>query len=360
MDEYFHAWNCVFMGLPKPYQQLLKHFPDIKSAWYKLSEKDLRYYRLHDDYVRNFNLFKKTGIPFKQFENFRHENIKALGKRNKFYPSCLLNIEPHFPPAILYVKGNIPSANKYFLGIVGTRDMTDYGQTVTKKLVNILDAEEFVVVSGLARGVDTNAHKAALENNIPTVAVLGYGLKRLPHYLSGITEQIITDGGAVISEYPPNLCGQKYHFPLRNRIISGLSKAVVVVEGGLKSGALITAKYALDQNREVIAVPGKIFDEKSKGPNSIIAKSEAQALKSPEEIYGLLSLERKKAPLKLGKFSTEAKLIIEQLKISCLSKNELMHKILIPAAKLSSTLTELELAEIIEKNQANKYFLKAC
>ena len=357
MDEYYHAWNCVFMGLPKPFDKFIKYHSNLKYSWENLNENDLRKIHLHQDYINNFNLFKKTGAPFKQFENFRYEGIKAVSINSRFYPSQLREIGTHFSPLILYIKGNIPSVKKYFLGIVGTRDMTDYGQMTTKQIVRQLAPDDFVVVSGLARGVDTNAHKSALECGIPTVAVLGYGLKRLPSYLANITEQII-EAGALVSEYPPNLSGQKHHFPLRNRIISGLSRAVVIIEGGEKSGALITAKRALEQNREIFAVPGKIFDEKSKGPNKLIAESGAHPLVKPERIYELLKIPKTNQKQIIRHFSPELQLIIKHLKAQNLSKNELMHKILMPVAKLSANLTELELADLVERNKAGKYFLK--
>jgi len=303
-------------------------------------------------------LFKKTGAPFKQFENFRNEGIKVITIRDGAYPKRLNDIDAcgDDSPQIIYIKGQIPSLKKHFIGIVGTRGMTDYGQTVTKKLVQALNPDDFVVVSGLARGVDTNAHKAALDNDIPTVSVLGFGLKRLPYYLDDITSRIIENGG-IISEYPPNLTGQKYHFPLRNRIIAGLSKAVVVIEGSINSGALITAKRANEQGRDVFAVPGRITDDKSQGPNSLFYTG-AMPIINYDDIYGYLKIDQPKKPLILNKYSNEKKLIIEKLKQQNLSKNELMQKILMPAAKLSSSLTELELENVIEKNRSGKYFLK--
>ncbi len=357
MKEYYHAWNCVFMGLAGPFEKLIKYHSEVKSAWENLTEKDLRNLRFHEDYIKNFNLYKKTGTPFKEFESFNSENIKVITIRDENYPCQLREMNKDISPKILYIKGNIPNLKKHFIGIVGTRAMSDYGQTVTKKLVQALSPDDFVVVSGLARGIDTNAHKAAIENNVPTVAVLGFGLKRIPYYQQEITQRIIRDG-AIISEYPPNLNAQKYHFPLRNRIIAGLSEAVVVVEGSITSGALITAKCALEQGRDVYAFPGRITDKTSEGPNKLIFDG-AMPIYNYDEIYINLGISRKQNPLILSRFSFEQKMIIEHLKTGNHSKNELMQKILIPAAKLSSCLTELELDNVIEINRSGKYFLKS-
>ncbi len=356
MNEYFHAWNCVFMGIPKPFEILNKHCSDLKSAWNNLTEKDLQKFQIHEDYIRNFNYFKKNEYPFREFEQLKNQNIKAVSIRDNNYPAQLRTINNNFSPKIIYIKGNIPSLNRYFMAIVGTRNMSDYGQTITKKLVGILNPDDFVVVSGLARGIDTNAHKAAIDNIIPTIAVLGFGINRLPHYLKNIGNQII-EKGALVSEYPPDLGGKKYHFPLRNRIISGLSKGVVVIEGGENSGALITAGRAGDQGRDVFTIPGRITDENSKGPIKLINDG-ATPLYKPEHIYDYINVTQRKKPDTLKNYSNEKKLIIEHLKQRNLSKNELMQKIIMPVAVLSSNLTELELENVIEQNRSGRYYLK--
>lgn len=357
MNKYYHAWNCVFLGAASPFDRLVKYHSEVKPAWENFTEKDLRNLRIHEDYIKNFIHLKKTGSPFKEYEKFKNENIKVISIRDGIYPPQLRELNKDFSPKILYVKGDIPTIKRYFIAIVGTREMTDYGQTVTKKLVQILNKDDFVVVSGLARGIDTTAHKAAVDNNIPTVAVLGFGLHRIPYYQREIAERIIQNG-AIVSEYPPNLMAQKYHFPMRNRIISGLSKAVVVIEGGENSGALITAKQANDQGRDVFTIPGRITDEKSQGPHKIMNEG-ATPLFKLKDIYTHIGLKQTKLPLVINKYSDEKKLIIENLMQQNLSKNELMHRILMSAAKLSSSLTELELEDIIEVNKAGKYFIKS-
>jgi DNA processing protein len=234
--------------------------------------------------------------------------------------------------------------------------MTGYGEQITKQIVRSLKHHNVIIVSGMARGIDMTAHLAALESGLKTIAVLGSGLKKIPFYNYSIAN-VIANSGAVITEYPPFTIGQKYNFPLRNRIISGLSKVTVIVEAGEKSGALITAQYALDQSREVLAVPGNIANEKSKGTNRIIKNSGAALLKEPEDILEVLGISQKTA--KISKFLTlDQKKIIEALNKNSLSHSSLIKETQFAANKLNSTLTELEIDGLIDRNKDGKYFLK--
>ena len=221
------------------------------------------------------------------------QNILQISLNSADFPSILREI--HSPPKILNIWGKIPKTEHY-LSIVGTRKNSAYGEEILRKIIAGLAPYNFTVISGLATGIDTIAHKAALENNIPTIAVLGSGLNRnvLSYTKIGLAEEIVSRGGAIISEYENNMQATLWSFPQRNRIISGLSKATLVVEAGEKSGSLITARFALDQNREIMAVPGTVFSTNSKGTNKLI-KQGAHLIESAEdvlEIYGI-EFERK-------------------------------------------------------------------
>lgn len=184
------------------------------------------------------------------------------------YPGSLRQL--YDPPVVLYLMGSLPPDLPY-LAVVGTRKRTRYGQSVVNKLVSDLAAEGIVIVSGLAYGIDGDAHRCALQNKGLTVAVLGSGLDQpTPRRHQQLMAQIVASGGAVISEYPPGFTARKWTFPARNRIIAGLSAGVLVVEAGNKSGALITADFAMELGREVYAVPGSIFSSVSVGTNSLI------------------------------------------------------------------------------------------
>ncbi len=194
--------------------------------------------------------------------------------------------EIHDPPKEIYIRGNKELLNKPGLAVVGTRRATEYGIRATREIVRGLVSANFVIVSGLALGIDTVAHQTALENNIPTIAVLGSSIDDQSIYPKEnikLAHEIIEEGGVVISEYEPPFSAQKHTFPQRNRIVSGLSKAVIVIEAPQKSGALITARCALEQNREVFALPGDIFSENSNGTNNLI-KQGAHPIISLKEI----------------------------------------------------------------------------
>lgn len=180
---------------------------------------------------------------------------------------------------------------EHYLSIVGTRKNSAYGEEILRKIIAGLAPHSFTIISGLANGIDSIAHRSALENNMPTIAVLGSGLdkKVISYNKINLAEEIVSRGGAIISEYENNMQATLWSFPQRNRIISGLSKATLIVEAGEKSGSLITARFALDQNREVMAVPGTVFSQNSKGTNKLI-KQGAHLVESAEdilEIYGI-------------------------------------------------------------------------
>lgn len=349
MNEYYHAWNCVLKGKPKLFNALTKKHPNLKKAWKELNEFDLARLGIRGVELKLLKHFRQTGTPFKDYESFKNDQIITLTRKDSVYPHVLRTM--HDPPEILYIKGQLPSFNKHYLSIVGTRNMTAYGQRTTKQIVSGLN-DDFVIVSGLAMGIDTTAHRAAVENDIPTVAVLGFGINRIPEYLINFAEKLV-----LVSEFPPNTPGDKLSFPQRNRIIAGLSKATIVVEAGHKSGAKITARFANELGKEIYAVPGEIFNEKSIGTNELIKEGKAELLINPNQIYEKLGISQKEKPTK--NLPTYQQFIVNELKMQPQNKLSLMHRILIPAAKLTSSLTELELKNLIEKGRNGKYFMKS-
>ncbi|MFA6198568.1 MAG: DNA-processing protein DprA [Patescibacteria group bacterium] len=199
------------------------------------------------------------------------------------YPALLKQI--YAPPTLLYYRGNLTSASGNFLGVVGTRKTSLYGRRSTQQLVSQLAGSGLTIVSGLALGIDTVAHQAALDNKLRTWAVLGCGLDQIyPTENRHVAEAIIKSSGLILSEYPLGSEPLRHHFPARNRIISGLSQAVLVVEAPEHSGALITAQFALEQNRDVLAVPGDMFSPNAYGPNRLI-KQGARPVTGAEDIW---------------------------------------------------------------------------
>lgn len=192
-------------------------------------------------------------------------HIQVITIADAEYPVLLKEIPA--PPPILYVRGNTAALQATMLAVVGTRSPTPYGLKATDLLVRPVTRHGIGVVSGLALGIDGAAHRIALDEKVPTVAVLGCGVDRIyPWQHAQLADQIIATGGVVMSEFPLGAEPRREYFPQRNRIISGLAQGVLLVEAGEKSGALITAKYAVDQNREVLAVPGPITSAQSIGP----------------------------------------------------------------------------------------------
>ncbi|PIU33231.1 DNA-protecting protein DprA [Candidatus Woesebacteria bacterium CG_4_10_14_0_2_um_filter_39_14] len=200
----------------------------------------------------------------------------------KNYPENLKKIDN--PPLRLFIKGVIKPSDKKALAVVGSRRMSRYGEKVTQKLVAALVKEKITIVSGLARGIDTIAHQTALKAGGRTIAVLGSGLENIyPPENKKLAEEIIKGHGAVVSEFPPGQTAVAENFPIRNRIIAGLSLGVLVIEGAIKSGSLITARWAAEQGREVFAVPGPIDAVGSQAPLFLI-KQGAKAVETVEDI----------------------------------------------------------------------------
>lgn len=220
------------------------------------------------------------------------QNIREIRHGDKDYPNALREIP--FPPKKLSVwspNGQLPTSN-FYLSIVGTRRCSAYGEEILRKILAGLAPYGFATVSGMAAGIDTVVAKASLENKIPTIAVLGSGLSREAFYPPknwALAERIVETGGAVISEYEHDMKATLWSFPQRNRVISGLSPATLIIEAPERSGALITAKFALDQNRDVLAVPGSAFSQNSTGTNKLI-KQGAALVESAEDVlraYGI-------------------------------------------------------------------------
>jgi DNA processing protein len=224
----------------------------------------------------------------RQLDAARDGGAEVVALDDGRYPLLLKEI--FAPPPVLFVKGALDVFSLNALGVVGTRAPTQYGRRAAATIVRELVAANLTVVSGLALGIDSVAHEACLEAGGRTVAVLGCGIDRVyPGSNRGLTERIMDRGGALVSEFPMSLEPLKFNFPRRNRIISGLSAGVLVVEAGRKSGSLITASYALQQGRDVFAVPGSIFSDKSIGTHGLL-RSGATPVRSAAEILDAIQV----------------------------------------------------------------------
>lgn len=250
-------------------KKIKKHFGSLEKAFVNNSLADWRETGIPSKLVIGWLEFKKIFKFQSYLENLKENGINYLDYWDKSYPLNLKNI--YSPPAVLYWRGNKELLDKIGVAVVGTRNYSSYGRQVTESLVKDLVANKMVIISGLAIGIDAIAHVTALENKGETIAVLGGSLEQIsPAVNTEIGERILREGGVIVSEMPVGGTIGKWSFPARNRIVSALSQAVLVVEAPAKSGALITANFALEQGRSVMAVPGSILHGKSTGCHNLI------------------------------------------------------------------------------------------
>lgn len=260
------------------------------------------------------------------------------------YPRLLKEISS--PPPVLYVRGRLDSLSRPTLAVVGTRRPTPYGRAVTPTLIEPAARAGLTIVSGLARGIDALAHAAALATRQPTLAVLGCGIDRIyPIEHEPLAEAIVAGGGAILTEFPIGAEPARHHFPQRNRIIAGLAQATLLIEAGEKSGALITAKFAVDANRDVLAVPGPITSPASIGPNNWIMLGAAVVRSAADilEVYHLaMNLSSAEAPG--PKFDRpEHRSVYEILNASPQHIDELAEKSRLDPSVVSAALALLDL-----------------
>ena len=284
------------------------------------------------------------------------EEIKTITFRNKDYPKLLKEVKD--PPKVLYHRGEIlPNENCF--AIVGTRRCSSYGKEIALEIAGDLAEAGLTIVSGLAPGIDSFSHQAALERGKRTIAVLGTGIDEksiYPQENLKLAEKIVESGGCLISEYPSGTHGSKFTFPQRNRIISGISLGVLVVEAKQKSGALITANWAKSQGRKVFAVPGPIHFLNSKGCHYLIKRG-AKLIENANDILKELNLEcsNLKFEQTVAGETPEENLILEVLKEGALDIDKIIEKTKLPAATIASTLAILEIKGKVKNLGGNIY-----
>ena len=291
-----------------------------------------------------------------QLQYLEEYDVRLISILDDEYPKLLKYI--HQAPILLYIKGEILPEDENCFAIVGTRNPTNYGKLVAKEISCGLADAGFTIVSGLAFGIDKIAHLGALERGGRTIAVFGTGLDTVyPTSHRKIAEKIV-NSGAIISEYGLKEKIEKWNFATRNRIISGMSKGTLVVEGAKTSGALITAKLALDQNRDVFAIPGNINNPKSEGPNFLIkigAKIVTNINDILEEYQTIIKYKKEEVP----ELDSDELIIFDMLRENEreLYFNQMIEMTQLSVPKLSVILTNLELKGIVKRESANKFLL---
>lgn len=285
--DYYLGFS-VFQDIgPVRFRLLIDYFGSAKRAW-ESSYAELIKINLNPKIAARFCDFRsKFSLP-SFISGLKSKNVSFLTLADSEYPKLLKEISD--PPIIIYIRGDLTRLKKIknSVAIVGTRKMTFYGKIATEKIVTGLVDGGFTIVSGMAEGIDTIAHKTAIRGQGSTIAVLGNGIDIIyPASNYDLYWQIVKESGLILSEYPPGLRPSRSSFPLRNRIIAGFAKAVVVVEGKVTSGALITAKYALEAGREVFAVPGPINYPTSEGTTYLIKHGASIATMASDIFEGL-------------------------------------------------------------------------
>lgn len=335
-------------------RSLLDYFGDAPTAW-QAPVASLRAAGLSARIIQTLLQVREEVSLEQVMERILSQGITVLTWEDAGYPVRLKEIEQ--PPPVLYMRGELVDEDEWAVAVVGTRRISPYGRQVTEEVAGALARNGVTVVSGLARGVDAIAHQMALDAGGRTLAVLGSGVDRIyPPEHRRLAEQV-TAQGALLSDYPPGTQPDAANFPPRNRIISGLAKAVVVVEAGETSGALITAAFAADQGREVFAVPGTIYAPQSKGTNLLIQQG-ARPLLNCQDVLETLNLalagEHRAARSVLPADATEAQLFA-LLGHDPMHVDEIRAQTELPIEKVSATLALMELKGMVRQVGGMQY-----
>lgn len=353
------AWIALNMTLsPRQALLLLAHFPSSEAAW-GASSQTLRdtpgFERDTDAFIERRQVVELD----RELEEIKRRGLHVLTLEDPAYPASLRELK--YPPPVLYRYGDYQQRDQLALAVVGTRRMSPYGRRVAEKLTQALVEHGLTIISGLALGVDTVAHQSALAAGGRTIAVLGSGFASLYPQENRNLAQRITKSGAIFSEFPIHTEPARWTFPRRNRIISGLSKGVLVVEAPIKSGALITAKAALDQGREVFAVPGQITHPNASGCHYLL-KNGAKLVERVEDVleeFGdlktVMNRRDQPAPVELPPLNEPQSRVLQTLSFEPLHINAIIEKAGLSVSEVSARLLELEMLGLVNEVDGKHY-----
>jgi DNA processing protein len=354
MDEVERKYWIAFARVPRigrvRVTQLEEHFGRLEHAW-SASPGELRAAGLDSGTASALVTARSEVEPDAEVETLARHGITALTWHDEAYPQQLREVFDR--PPVLFVRGTLEPADEWSVAVVGTRRVTVYGRQAAEEMSRGLAANRITVVSGLARGVDAVAHRGALEAGGRTIAVLACGLDLVyPPEHKRLAAEIVERGGALISDYPPGTQPRSEFFPRRNRILSGISLGVLVVEGDVKSGALITARQALEQNREVFAVPGSIYSPNSRGTNKLIQDGEAKLTLTVEDVLAELNLSMAAHQIEMTQLvppdDMEAT-VLRHVTAQPVHIDEVRRESGLPIATVTSTLAMLELKGLVRQ-----------
>lgn len=352
---YAHALSCV-SGIGAKTLTALTKASHPETIWKEPHHSALATFPMK--IKEAFDIARRSFDVTKQWQEMRDSGIECVWYESENYPALLKEI-PDFPP-LLYVRGNLQVAIDYpCVSVIGTRKPTSYGKQVAWSLSGDIARSGATIVSGLALGLDSTAHEAAIESGGFTLAVLGSGLAEnniAPRSHLQLAQRIVRGGGAVISEYPPHIPASAGTFPARNRIIAGLSCATIVIEAARESGTLITARLALEYNREVFAVPGSIFSQASEGANHLLSQG-AQVASNASNILDSLAISFKKTinTKDSETLTTRESTIYSILKNEPVTVDALARQTGETVASISAALSMMELRGIVKNFGGGKY-----
>ncbi len=355
--RYYLGFNLVNGIGPARLERLRDAFGSLGDAW-GASAGELLRIGLDPKSVESLLSTRRSLDLDAELERIAAAGVRLITREDPAYPDSLVNIPS--PPPLLYVRGSLSADDSWAVAVVGTRSPTSYGRDNARRFASELAAAGITVVSGLALGTDTIAHTAAIEANGRTIAVLPCGVDFVyPERNGGLAQQII-ERGALVSEFPYGTRPSPQLFPVRNRLISGLARGVLVVEAGETSGALITVNYALEQSRDVFAIPGPIYSLMSVGTNRII-RDGAHLVTAVHDILSTLDMvaaasrreTRAAMPTDLAEIA-----LISQIGYEPRSADELSRALDLPIADVSATLTMLEIKGLVRQIGAMQFVLQ--
>lgn len=344
---------------PIKLKKIIEGFASLEEAW-QAGPPELIARGFSESEADKIITEKSSINPDQELEQLTKEQIEIIDYKEIGYPKLLKEI--YDPPPLLFFRGKIDALNNNCLAVIGARKHSDYGRRAIEKIIPTLAQNKITIISGLALGIDAVAHQTAIDAGGLTVGVLGSDLlwnNIGPKNNFQLAKSIIDTGGCLISEYPPGTQTNKSNFPRRNRLVSGLSKGILVIEAGENSGTLITANYALEQNREVFAVPGNIFAESCQGTNNLIKRG-AKLTTSAEDIINEFFWEIKLPENTLTdseSISEIDKIILDNLSEEATTLDKLSEICNLEVNKLNSRLMLLELSKRA-KNLGNGRFIK--
>lgn len=354
--KYWVGFSLISGIGPVKFTQLESYFGSLEKAW-QAAAADLKQAGLDKGAIQAINNWRPKISLEAEMEKLERYGVKVLTWRDPDYPARLKEIYDY--PPVLYVRGSLVPEDEWCLAVVGTRKATVYGRQVTEEIVTDLARSKITIVSGLARGIDSIAHRAALEAGGRSIAVFACGLDIVyPSENANLARQIMQQG-ALISEYPLGVSPRADNFPRRNRIMSGLSLGVLIIEADETSGAMITAHMALEQNREVFAIPGSILSPASRGTNRLIQEG-AKLVRSYTDILEELNLTAVAHQIEMKEIipssDTEA-MLLKQLSAEPTHIDEVCRSSGLPVSTVSSTLTLMELKGMVKQVGNMNYVL---